>query len=93
MRSITKKLLICLVVYNFYVTFAASIKCQRIVSNMKTSELLRCLRDAGCVMARHGGGHDKWVNPKTGAVEWVPRHAGEVPNGLAQKILKKLTGG
>lgn len=59
---------------------------------MKTSELLRSLSDAGCVLARHGGGHDKWINPKTGKSEWVPRHAGEVPTGTALKILKKLAG-
>ena len=59
---------------------------------MKTSELLESLRDAGCVLARNGKRHDKWTNPKTGTSEWVPRHAGEVPTGTAQKILKKLVG-
>ena len=59
---------------------------------MKTSELLESLRNAGCVLARNGKRHDKWTNPKTGASEWVPRHAGEVPTGTAQKILKKLVG-
>lgn len=59
---------------------------------MKTSELLRRLKDAGCTLDRHGGRHDKWVNPKTGEAEWVPRHASEVHKGLAVKILKKLVG-
>ena len=59
---------------------------------MKTSELIRSLKDAGCILARHGGRHDKWTNPLTGQSEWVPRHASEVPTGLALKILKKLVG-
>ena len=59
---------------------------------MKKSELIKRLCDAGCVLSRHGSGHDKWINPKTGKSEWVPRHAGEVPTGLALKILKKLAG-
>ncbi|MBQ8715825.1 MAG: type II toxin-antitoxin system HicA family toxin [Prevotella sp.] len=59
---------------------------------MKTSELLKSLRDAGCVLAQHGGRHDKWLNPRTGKAEWVPRHSGEVKKGLALKILKKLVG-
>ena len=45
------------------------------------------LRDAGCVLSRHGGNHDKWTNPKTGVSQFVPRHSGEVPTGLANKIL------
>lgn len=59
---------------------------------MKTSELLKVLKDAGCVLDRHGGRHDKWTNPVTGKSEWVPRHAAEVPKGLSLKILKKLVG-
>ena len=59
---------------------------------MKTSELLKELRNAGCVLERHGSGHDKWRNPHTGKFQWVPRHAAEVPKGLALKILKELAG-
>jgi len=59
---------------------------------MKTSELLKKLKDGGCDLVQHGGRHDKWQNLETGESEWVPRHAGEVPTGLAQKILKKLVG-
>lgn len=62
------------------------------LNNMKTSELLKSLKDAGCVLARHGSGHDKWVNPKTGKSVFVPRYAGEVHKGLALKILKELVG-
>lgn len=50
------------------------------------------LRDAGCVLSRHGGNHGKWTNPKTGVSQFVPRHSGEVPTGLANKILRDLVG-
>lgn len=59
---------------------------------MKNSELIKRLRDAGCVLSRRGSGHDKWVNPKTGIFDFVPRHRGEVPTGTAQSILKNLVG-
>ena len=59
---------------------------------MKTSELIRLLSRKGCELERHGGRHDKWVNRKTGKSEWIPRHAAEVPKGLAEKIMKKLVG-
>jgi hypothetical protein len=59
---------------------------------MKLSELERRLRDAGCILSRHGKKHDKWMNPTTGESEYVPRHAREVATGTAQKILKNLVG-
>jgi predicted RNA binding protein YcfA (HicA-like mRNA interferase family) len=59
---------------------------------MKKSELEKRLRDAGCVLSRHGKKHDKWLNPVTGEAEYVPRHASEVATGTALKILKKLVG-
>lgn len=59
---------------------------------MKTKDLIKRLRDAGCVLSRHGGSHDKWTNPKTGVSQFVPRHSGEVPTGLADKLLKDLVG-
>ena len=60
---------------------------------MKTKDLIKRLRDAGCVLSRHGGNHDKWTNPKTGKSQFVPRHSGEVPTGLANNILRDLVGG
>ena len=59
---------------------------------MKTKDLILRLSDAGCILSRHGGSHDKWTNPKTGKLQFVPRHSGEVPTGLAIKILKALVG-
>ena len=58
---------------------------------MKRSELEKRLIEAGCYMVRHGSGHDKWRNPKTGKTDWVPRHSGEVPTGTANGILKNLS--
>ena len=56
---------------------------------MKTSALLRHLRQHGCVLKREGGAHSLWTNPANGAVEAVPRHT-EIPNLLAKKICRNL---
>jgi mRNA interferase HicA len=56
---------------------------------MKRRDLERRLRIAGCYLKREGGAHSLWINPKTGVVEAVPRHA-EVKEPLAKKILKSL---
>ena len=59
---------------------------------MKKSELERKLKSQGCYLASHGKKHDKWINPKTSAFDFLPRHAVEVPTGTASKILKNLAG-
>ena len=56
---------------------------------MNRGKLLRHLRFYGCVLKREGGAHSLWTNPKTGAVEAVPRHT-EVTNALARKICRSL---
>ncbi len=56
---------------------------------MKRKELERLLRIAGCYLKREGHSHSLWINPKTGVVEAVPRHA-EIKEPLARKILKSL---
>lgn len=56
---------------------------------MKRRELEKKLRKAGCYLKREGGSHSLWINPKTGVIEAVPRHA-EVKELLAKKILKSL---
>ncbi len=50
------------------------------------------LRHAGCYLKREGGSHSLWINPKTGVVEAVPRHA-DVKEPLAWKILRSLDAG
>ncbi len=44
----------------------------------------------GCHLKREGSSHSLWTNPKTGAVEAVPRHA-EISNLLARKICRNLS--
>jgi len=49
---------------------------------VKRQELVRELREAGCVLLRHGARHDIYVNPATGQKQPVPRHT-EVDDALA----------
>jgi len=56
---------------------------------MKRKDLERLLRMAGCYLKREGRSHSLWINPRTGAVEAVPRHT-EIKEPLAKKILKGL---
>lgn len=56
---------------------------------MKRRDLERRLRHAGCYLKREGGQHSLWINPRTGIVEAIPRHA-EVKEPLARKVLKSL---
>jgi len=58
---------------------------------MKRTDLIRQIERAGCTLARHGGKHDWYTNPKTGMSQPVPRHK-EVNEFLAKHIIKKLTG-
>ena len=51
---------------------------------MKRSSLLRHLRKYSCYLKREGREHSLWINPKTGAVEAVPRHI-EISNQLAKR--------
>lgn len=56
---------------------------------MKTSELLKLLKDAGCYKIRNGANHDVWFSPQTNRQFTVPRHgAKEVKTGTAQNIIK-----
>ena len=57
---------------------------------MKRKDLERQLRITGCYLKREGSAHALWINPKTGAIEAVPRH-NDIKEPLAKKILKKLT--
>jgi predicted RNA binding protein YcfA (HicA-like mRNA interferase family) len=56
---------------------------------VKRRDLERKLRIAGCYLKREGASHSLWINPITGVVEAVPRHA-EIKEPLAKKILKNL---
>lgn len=56
---------------------------------MKRRLLEQKLKMAGCYIKREGGSHTLWINPKTGAIEAVPRHK-EIKEPLAKKILRNL---
>ena len=57
---------------------------------MKRESLLRHLRYYGCILNREGGAHSPWMNPATGQIQAVPRHA-EVSNVLARVICRGLS--
>jgi len=57
---------------------------------MKRGDLIRHLKEFGCVLKREGAGHSLWVNPKTGEMEAIPRH-NEIKNQLAKKICRGLS--
>lgn len=57
---------------------------------MKRHDLLARLRDEGCVLARHGAGHDLYRNVITGKQEAVPRHA-EINEYTARDIIRRLS--
>lgn len=56
---------------------------------MKRLDLVRELREMGCVLIRHGGRHDWYQQPATGMCQPVPRH-NEIKEFLARSIIKKL---
>lgn len=56
---------------------------------MKRVDLIRELERMGCELLRHGGRHDWYRNPKTGACQPVPRHR-EIKEHLAKHILREL---
>ncbi len=56
---------------------------------MKQADLIRKLERAGCLLVRHGGKHDWYVNPRSGAHQPVTRHS-EINEKLAKNILKQL---
>lgn len=56
---------------------------------MKTSELLKLLKEAGCYKLRSGANHDIWFSPVTNKTITIPRHgAKEIKTGTAHGILK-----
>jgi len=47
------------------------------------------LLTAGCILHRHGGRHDVYLNPASGQKQSVPRHA-DIDEHLAHHIKKQL---
>ncbi|MCL4692468.1 MAG: type II toxin-antitoxin system HicA family toxin [Candidatus Hydrogenedentes bacterium] len=56
---------------------------------MKRVDLVKQLQDMNCELIRHGGRHDWYQNPRTGACQPVPRHR-ETNENLAKQILRRL---
>ncbi len=56
---------------------------------MKRAAFLRKLTQEGCVLHRHGGRHDLYLNPKNGRKAPVPRH-NEIKESLCRVIRKQL---
>ncbi len=57
---------------------------------MKRRDLVKKIESFGCLLLRHGGKHDIYHNPKTGATQPVPRHK-EINEILARKIIRDLS--
>jgi len=56
---------------------------------MKRTELIREIKQMGCVLIRHGGRHDWYQNPNTKVSQPIPRHR-EIADSLAKHIVKML---
>lgn len=57
---------------------------------MRTHELERKLKNAGCYFLRHGGRHDHWFSPITNKMFPVPRHGPkEIPDKTVGMIAKE----
>jgi len=56
---------------------------------MKRRDLLRKLRESGCMLVREGAEHSIWENPANGRRASVPRHR-EVAEFTAVRILDQL---
>jgi predicted RNA binding protein YcfA (HicA-like mRNA interferase family) len=57
---------------------------------MKQGELLKKLKKQGCLFVKHGKKHDKYIQPKTGRTDLVPRHP-KIDEDLAWKIIRYLS--
>lgn len=56
---------------------------------MKRKELIKYLKRHGCILHRHGGNHDIYLNPKSNKKQPVPRHS-EIDDNLVKHIKKYL---
>lgn len=57
---------------------------------MKTSEMKKLLRKAGCRKEWEGTNHEMWYSPITGKYFTVPRHnSQELKTGTAESIKKE----
>jgi predicted RNA binding protein YcfA (HicA-like mRNA interferase family) len=57
---------------------------------MKQGELLKRLKNQGCVFIKHCKKHDKYMQPRTGKTDQVPRHP-KIDEDLAWAIIRNLS--
>jgi predicted RNA binding protein YcfA (HicA-like mRNA interferase family) len=57
---------------------------------LKRKELVKIIREKGCVFVRHGGNHDWFRNPQSGISQPIARHT-EIEDDLAKRIIKRLS--
>jgi hypothetical protein len=57
---------------------------------MKRGALLKILHARGAVYVKHGKKHDKYLQPRTGETDYVPRH-GDIAEDLARSIIRNLS--
>ena len=56
---------------------------------MKRAEFVRELTREGCLLDRHGGKHDIYLNPANNRKAPIPRHT-EIKDSLCKLIRKQL---
>lgn len=56
---------------------------------MKRQDLIKRLEEMGCILIRHGGAHDWYINPQTSKSQPASQHS-EIKENLAKSIIKKL---
>lgn len=59
---------------------------------MKTSELKRLLKKAGCYQQSEGGSHEIWYSPISKRKFTVPRHNAQEMNTKTVEAIKKQAG-
>ncbi len=59
---------------------------------MKTTELMKKLKGAGCYFDSHGTNHDWWYSPVTGIKFQIPRHGSKEIKDQLKKSIEKQSG-
>jgi predicted RNA binding protein YcfA (HicA-like mRNA interferase family) len=57
---------------------------------MKRGALLKILHKKGVVFIKHGARHDKYLQPRTGKTDQVPRHP-DIAEETARSIIRNLS--
>jgi len=57
---------------------------------VKRTDLIKTIKQLGCVLVRHGSKHDWYQNRNSGVSQPVPRHR-EIKEHLARHIIRMLS--